>query len=333
MTVSSSKEEGDRFYKAGRFHEAIVHYTNAIDTYRSAINTGSHPHPQLHLCYSNRCACYLRLSNTAAALADAEECVRLKPSWFKGHSRKGECLMRLGRIDEAIRSYEQVLQCDRNNTEAINAIASARRRSDYSSSNSSSSSNNRNRNSSYSSSNNHSNGYYTNSSEGNTRAQPNAQWLTGAAQLLQRGWAQVLGWWLSLSQQTQQVLQLGLLGLVAYILFFGWPFSSGYGYGYDSYGSYGSYGGFGGYGYGGGGGGLTWMQWALVMGAAYKLPPMFPDLLGDFARPFFGMNWATFMWVLNMLTANRRGGGGGGGYGYGPRGYGGGGMFGRRRYY
>ena len=40
------------------------------------------------------------------------------------------------------------------------------------------------------------------------------------------------------------------------------------------------------------------------------------------ARPFFGMSWTTFMWLLSMV-GNRMGGMGGMG--------GGGGLFGRRR--
>jgi hypothetical protein len=95
----------------------------------------------------------------------------------------------------------------------------------------------------------------------------------------------------------------------------------------DDYGSS-SYGG-GGYGYGGGGSrGLSWTTWGLVMGAAYYLPPMFPQVLGfHYAQPFFGMSWTTFMWLLRMVT----GGGGGGGMGFGRPG----GMFGggrRRRF-
>jgi hypothetical protein len=38
------------------------------------------------------------------------------------------------------------------------------------------------------------------------------------------------------------------------------------------------------------------------MAAGYYLPPMFPSVLGDNARPFFGMSWTTFMWLLNMFN-------------------------------
>jgi hypothetical protein len=47
------------------------------------------------------------------------------------------------------------------------------------------------------------------------------------------------------------------------------------------------------------------------MMAAYKLPPMFPDQLGDRARPFFGLNMTTFMWLLRMVSGSGMGGMGG----------------------
>ena len=50
---------------------------------------------------------------------------------------------------------------------------------------------------------------------------------------------------------------------------------------------------------------MSWSTWSIVMAAAWKLPPMFPDLLGEYARPFFGMSWTTFMWLLNMLNGRK----------------------------
>jgi hypothetical protein len=143
-----------------------------------------------------------------------------------------------------------------------------------------------------------------------------------------------LSWWQSLSPQTKLYIQCGVLVLFLYFMFFR-PGYSGYdsGYGYGSgYGSGYGYGGYGGGygGYGGYGGGMSWTTWGLIMVAAYKVPPMLPDLLGEqYARPFFGMSWTTFMWLLNMFSRNTGRMGGIGGYG----GYGGmpGGMFGQRR--
>jgi len=49
---------------------------------------------------SNRSAALLQLSKTAKALADAEECIRLRPDWDKGYFRKAAALEALGRMDE-----------------------------------------------------------------------------------------------------------------------------------------------------------------------------------------------------------------------------------------
>eukprot|EP01034_Spumella_vulgaris_P028159 gene28159-34975_t len=125
-------------------------------------------------------------------------------------------------------------------------------------------------------------------------------------------------YWNSLHPDTRKYIAIGGGLLLAYY-FFIYRGSSSQNYYPDSYSQYGG----GGYGYGQGGGGLSWTMWAAIMGAAYKLPPMFPDQLGEYARPFFGMSWTTFMWLLNMVTSNRGGGGRFGGGGYGGGGFGG----------
>ena len=63
--------------------------------------------------------------------------------------------------------------------------------------------------------------------------------------------------------------------------------------------------------YGGGGGGLGTMGLAALMLAAWKVPPYFGH------QPFMGMGPMQFMWLVQMLTGQRR------------RGYGGFGRFGR----
>ncbi|KAJ1423213.1 hypothetical protein B484DRAFT_331782, partial [Ochromonadaceae sp. CCMP2298] len=97
MTASTtSKQEGDDLYKQGRFGDAVEKYSTAILSSRSS---------DLHLLHSNRCACYLQVGNLESALSDAEKCIRLKPQWPKGHSRKGACLAKLERVAEAIACF------------------------------------------------------------------------------------------------------------------------------------------------------------------------------------------------------------------------------------
>lgn len=310
MTVIGVKQEGDDLYKQGKYSDAILKYTSSIE---KCTNPAAY---DIHLAYSNRSACYMHLQMLDKALDDASICVALKPTWAKGHSRKGACLAALGRNREAIECYERVLQLDRSNVDATNAISRlSRDQSSQSTFQRTTGSNN-------------GSGSAANSSPASSfdwRAMGGTA-LTSITSFYYR----CLSWWQDLSPNTKLYIQVGSAALVLYVLFFR-PFSSDYdsGYGYSSGYNYGGYGG--GYGYGGG---MSWTTWGLIMLAAYKVPPMLPDLLGEqYARPFFGMSWTTFMWLLQMFSRNTAGMGGfgrgfGGGYGM-P----GGGMFGQRRRY
>ena len=134
--------------------------------------------------------------------------------------------------------------------------------------------------------------------------------LTGATNMVKEWLAKGTAWLATMNIETNHLLMGIIAVLLAYIFFFSGRSSSVSDLDYEPY-----YDG----GYSGGGGyGMSWSRWLMIMGAAWRLPPMFPDLLGDYARPFFGMNWMTFTWLLRMF-----GGGGGGGGGMG-------GMFGGR---
>ena len=112
-------------------------------------------------------------------------------------------------------------------------------------------------------------------------------------------------WWSSLDNSTRQYILFGLAAYAIYFFFFSGP-SYRNPYYYDDY-STPYY-------------GLSWTTWGLVMLAAWKVPPMFPQVFGQFALPFFGMNIGTFMWIVNMLSNSTRGGQRGGFYpGYGAR--------------
>lgn len=276
------KDRGDTHYKAASYRAAIEDYSQAI-----AVCSAQAESNLLYICYSNRCACFLQLQRYQEALYDAQQCTALKPDWPKGYLRLGSCHQRLGRTTEAITAYNQVLSMDSGNQEAREALAILS---------------------------NGSTSHRTPPAAGGTPF--NWANLLGSVQTsLTNLYYQAWAYWESISPDTRKYLQLGLVALAVY-----WIFFRDSGYGYDGYSS--GYGGYGGYG-----GGMSWTTWGLIMFSAYKLPPLFPDQLGQYAQPFFGMSWTTFMWLLNMLSRSGRGGGYGGGYGgYGRRG----GMFGRR---
>ncbi|KAJ1883181.1 hypothetical protein H4R99_000877 [Coemansia sp. RSA 1722] len=59
------------------------------------------------LLHSNRSAAAYALGKYAAASSDASQAIALRPQWAKGHFRRGEALLALGRIREAHMSYRK----------------------------------------------------------------------------------------------------------------------------------------------------------------------------------------------------------------------------------
>ena len=86
--VEAAKERGNSAFNGCDYAGAVEHYSTCI---RLRPEGGS-----AHVYRSNRAAAYLKLGNASAALADAEECIRLKPDFAKGHARKAAALELLG---------------------------------------------------------------------------------------------------------------------------------------------------------------------------------------------------------------------------------------------
>lgn len=308
MTTSSSiprnaatfKEEGDVLYRDKRYQAAVAKYSKAIELLFPLVKNhrldSDSALQTLYVSYSNRCACFLQLNSAALALRDAQECVRLKPDWPKGYLRLGSSHARLSQNNDAMAAYEQVLLLDSGNQEALNALNRLRNPTSQSRTTAQNPS------------------FFTQISEyiGSINWQNIWHSITQQAALRT---SQLMSVWLSLTQQTRNYIQIGVISLIAYYFLF-YRLSS-YDPSYDSY-AYSSY---------SSNRGLTWTTWGLLMLAGYKLPPMFPEQLGEqYARPFFGLNFTTFMWLVNMFS--RSGAMGGSGFGGGR-----GGGYNRRRYY
>jgi hypothetical protein len=74
--------------------QALQHYTRAISL-----------SPKDGALYSNRSFAFLKLAQPARALSDADESIRKRPSWAKGHFRRAEALREAGLHAEAVESY------------------------------------------------------------------------------------------------------------------------------------------------------------------------------------------------------------------------------------
>jgi len=86
-------------------------YKGAVDLLKKAIKLD----PDNHIFYSNRAAAYMALEAYEKALSDADECIRLQPTWAKGYSRRGAALFRMDKLGPARDAFEKGLELDPDN--------------------------------------------------------------------------------------------------------------------------------------------------------------------------------------------------------------------------
>lgn len=112
--ADEAKAKGNAAFSAGKYDEAIRHFTEAINF-----------SPTNHVLYSNRSAAYASLGKYSDALSDAEKTVELKPDWSKGYSRLGAAHSGLRRYDDAVSAYKKGLEIDPNNDALKSGLADA----------------------------------------------------------------------------------------------------------------------------------------------------------------------------------------------------------------
>ncbi|XP_028272302.1 LON peptidase N-terminal domain and RING finger protein 3-like [Parambassis ranga] len=88
------RREGNGLYAEKKMEEALEKYNQAILIA-----------PMDHILFSNRSQIHSSLKHYEKALRDAEIACRLMPLWSKGHVRKAQALVSLGRTEEALREY------------------------------------------------------------------------------------------------------------------------------------------------------------------------------------------------------------------------------------
>lgn len=90
------REEGNKAFKEGRFQEAVDLYTRAITA-----------DPSVEVNYTNRAFAYFKLGKHDESAKDANEAIRLKPDFFKGHYRLGLALFAKGDYQAAMVSLRR----------------------------------------------------------------------------------------------------------------------------------------------------------------------------------------------------------------------------------
>jgi len=111
--AEEAKQAGTAAFKAGRFDDAVAHFTTAIEA-----------DPQSHVLFSNRSAAYAKLEQYKASLLDANQCIKLAPTWAKGHSRRGAAYVGLRNWRQAIVAYEEGLTLEPESAVMKEALAS-----------------------------------------------------------------------------------------------------------------------------------------------------------------------------------------------------------------
>nr|CCC93604.1 putative stress-inducible protein STI1-like [Trypanosoma congolense IL3000] len=106
MSAADLKAKGNEAFTGKRFEEAVQWYTKAIE-----VDSQSE---SLAVLYSNRAACWSNLQKYKESLEDAEKCIAVRPSWFKGYFRRGLALQSMGNYDEAQKAFQQALNLQSN---------------------------------------------------------------------------------------------------------------------------------------------------------------------------------------------------------------------------
>lgn len=88
------RREGNGLYAEKKMEAALEKYNQAVEIA-----------PMDHILFSNRSQIHSSLKCYEKALRDAEMACRLMPYWSKGHVRKAQALVSLGRTEEALREY------------------------------------------------------------------------------------------------------------------------------------------------------------------------------------------------------------------------------------
>lgn len=110
------KELGNDKFKDKEFDEAILHYTQGLEQCR-----GSTQAEERAKLLANRSAALVGVEDYRGALADAEECCALRPSWPKGWARKGKALTALSRHKAAAAAYARGLEASLRASDASDA--------------------------------------------------------------------------------------------------------------------------------------------------------------------------------------------------------------------
>ncbi|XP_064417649.1 RNA polymerase II-associated protein 3 isoform X2 [Latimeria chalumnae] len=107
----AEKEQGNDFFKQGKFDDAIECYTRAMsaDPYSPVIPT-------------NRASAFFRKKKYSVAESDCNLAIALDKSYVQAYTRRGAARFALGKLEEAKKDYEKVQELDPENFESVTEL-------------------------------------------------------------------------------------------------------------------------------------------------------------------------------------------------------------------
>eukprot|EP00526_Cylindrotheca_closterium_P007576 CAMPEP_0113630846 /NCGR_PEP_ID=MMETSP0017_2-20120614/16028_1 /TAXON_ID=2856 /ORGANISM="Cylindrotheca closterium" /LENGTH=694 /DNA_ID=CAMNT_0000541329 /DNA_START=29 /DNA_END=2113 /DNA_ORIENTATION=+ /assembly_acc=CAM_ASM_000147 len=123
-SVLREQKEAEKNKIRGNSFMANREYSKALDAYSTAIKL-SRDGPQSHVYFANRSAALCYLERYAEAAKDAEQSLRMKPTYGKAHSRLGLARFFLNDFEGSIKSYKAAIDIDPSNEAARSYLAKA----------------------------------------------------------------------------------------------------------------------------------------------------------------------------------------------------------------
>lgn len=105
------KEKGNKYFKQGKYDEAIECYTKGMDA-----------DPYNPVLPTNRASAHFRMKKFAVAESDCNLAIALNRSYTKAYARRGAARFALQKLEDAKKDYEKVLELEPNNFEATNEL-------------------------------------------------------------------------------------------------------------------------------------------------------------------------------------------------------------------
>ncbi|KAL0316567.1 UNVERIFIED_CONTAM: Tetratricopeptide repeat protein 1 [Sesamum calycinum] len=116
--ANDAKLEGNSFFKAGQYEEALTKYEFAINI----APDGPSSSEVRSMCHANRAACFFKMGKYEETAKECTKALELNPTYIKALLRRGEAREKLEQYEESIADMTKILELDPSNDQARRTI-------------------------------------------------------------------------------------------------------------------------------------------------------------------------------------------------------------------